>query len=55
MEQADDPHPFFISRNVENDPLAKSDDEEGDKEKDFKSGKYIKFFCQDEQRWKDNF
>ena len=54
MEQGEDDHPFFISRSVENDPNAKSDDEEDEDEcRDTKCGKYIKLYCPQEKRWKD--
>lgn len=54
MEQTEgDDNPFFITRNVENDPYAQSDEDEDEVNDTAKSGKYIKFYCPDENRWKD--
>eukprot|EP00111_Clytia_hemisphaerica_P024213 TCONS_00071354-protein len=52
MEQIDDGENIsFISRCVENDPNANTDDEE--ETMNNKSGMYIKFFCEDHQEWED--
>ena len=52
MDQIDDgEHVSFISRCVENDPNANTDDEEDTLNN--KSGMYIKFFCEDHQEWED--
>lgn len=54
MEHGGGDNPFFITRNVENDLYAQSDDEYDDEANDTtKSGKYIKFYCADENRWID--